>query len=157
MGRLHERECDLTRGGATGVFAFIGALGYLTKGSEKHVAGELCLHFGNTLVVGSLKHSTQDADDGRKLNGTLYDVRTALPADEVSNQDMLEQGRIASHVSPRGLPTLRTTTGRLPPKFPSCHAGPTTTPCDRLSCGTDANNSPGASSGPRAALEKSRA
>ena len=38
------------------------------------------------------------AVDGCKLNGTLYDVRTVLPADEVSNSDMLKQGRIASHV-----------------------------------------------------------
>jgi hypothetical protein len=86
IARLHGRELDLTGDGATGVFAFIGVLGYLTKNSEKHIAGELCLHFGDTLVV------------GRTTNGTLYDVRTALPADEVSNQAMLEQGRIASHV-----------------------------------------------------------
>jgi hypothetical protein len=89
IGRLHERELGLTPGGATGVFAFIGVLGYLTRDSAKHVAGELCLHFGDALVVGSLKHS---------LNGTFYDVRTALPADEVSNQDRLEQGRVASRV-----------------------------------------------------------
>lgn len=98
MGRLHERDRDLTSGGVTGVFAFVGVLGYLTKDSEKHIAGELCLHFGNTLVVGSLKHASARAVDGCKLNGTLYDVRTVLPADEVSNSDMLKQGRIASHV-----------------------------------------------------------
>jgi hypothetical protein len=98
IGRLHERELDLTNDGATGAFAFIGMLGYLTRDSEKHIAGELCLHFGDTLVVGSLKHAPKEADDGREFNGTFYDVRTALPADEVSNQDMLEQGRVASHV-----------------------------------------------------------
>jgi hypothetical protein len=36
--------------------------------------------------------------DGRDINGTLYDVRTALSADEVSNQDMLRQRRLASEV-----------------------------------------------------------
>ena len=69
IGRLHEREYDdLTSGGATGGLAFIGVLGYLTKDSEKHVAGELCLHFGDTLVVGSLKHSRKYADNGREVN-----------------------------------------------------------------------------------------
>lgn len=98
IGRLHERECDLTRGGATGSLTFIGVLGLLTRDSEKHVAGELCLHLGDTLVVGSLKHPLKRLDDGRQINGTFYDVRTVLPADEVGNQDMLEQGRIASSV-----------------------------------------------------------
>ena len=54
------------------------------------MAGELCLHFGDTLVVGSLKHTMK-----RLGEGTFYDVRTALPTDEVNNQDMLEQGRSA--------------------------------------------------------------
>ena len=91
-------SANSTSDGATGVFGFIGVLGYLTRDSAKHIAGELCLHFGNTLVVGSLKHSRKYLDNGQEANGTFYDVRTALPADEESNQAMLEQGRIAGHV-----------------------------------------------------------
>jgi hypothetical protein len=47
--------------------------------------------------------------------------------------------RAASHPmwSPRGLPILRTTTGRWPTRFHSCHAAPATTHCDRRWCGTD--------------------
>jgi len=91
------------------VLGFIGVLGYLTRNSTKHVMGELSLHFGETLVVGSLKHSGKtivaDTGERREINGTFYDVRTALPADDVKNQDMLEQGRIASDVVARWLAT----------------------------------------------------
>jgi hypothetical protein len=78
------------------ILAYISALGYLTRNSQKHVAGELCLPGGD--VVGSLKHSRKPVDNGGSLNSTFYDVRTALPADEVRNLEMLEQDRIASLV-----------------------------------------------------------
>jgi hypothetical protein len=99
MGRLDERNCDgLTSAHLTGVFALIGMLGHLARNSEKHIEGGLCLHFGDTLIVGSMRHAVQRTADGQELNGTFYDVRTALPADEVRNRDMIEQGRIANHV-----------------------------------------------------------
>ena len=58
----------------------------------------MCLHFGDTLVVGSIKHARQLTVDDISVDGTFYDVRTALPTDEVRNKDMLEQGHIAAHV-----------------------------------------------------------
>ena len=101
IGRLHERERHLTRNGTTAMLAVAGVLGDLTRNSAKHIAGELCLHIGDTLIVGSLKHSIKPLDNGGEANGTFYDVRTALPADEVKNQEMLEQGRTASDVVAR--------------------------------------------------------
>ncbi len=80
------------------MFAFIGVFGHLTRRGAKHVKGELYLHLGNTRIVGSLVHAVMHTTDGRDINGTLYDVRTALSADEVSNQDMLRQRRLASEV-----------------------------------------------------------
>jgi hypothetical protein len=98
MRRLHERDYDLTAVQATSIFAFMGILGFLTRGSDKHVRGQVNLHFGDVLVTGSLKHGRKPMSDGSEANGTLYEVRTVLPADEVANRDMLEQGRIAAHV-----------------------------------------------------------
>ena len=98
MRRLHERGYDLTAVQATSIFAFIGILSFLTRGSDKHVGGQLNLHFGDVLVTGSLKHARKPMSDGSEANGTLYDVRTVLAADEVANRDMLEQGRVAAHV-----------------------------------------------------------
>jgi hypothetical protein len=106
LRRLHERSIDLTDQGALGVLGFIGILGYLTRNSAKHVLGDLSLHFGDTLVVGSLQHGKKRMD-GRLINGTFYDVRTTLPADEVRNQDMLQQGQIASQAVARWLVTER--------------------------------------------------
>lgn len=111
IGRLHERGFDLTKGQATGVLAFAGILGHLTRHSAKHFRGELCLHFGDTLLVGSLKHAGKllhTHTGTRKIDGTFYDIRTALPADEVRNQDMLEQGRIAAHAVARWFCSERT-------------------------------------------------
>jgi hypothetical protein len=98
IGRLHERECELTRDNTNVALSIIGALGYLTKANQKHITGAICLRLGGVLVVGSLKHSIQHSEDGRELNGTFYDVRTVLPADEVSNRQLLEQGEIAARV-----------------------------------------------------------
>lgn len=46
LARLHEREGDLTRDNATTALSVIGALGYLTKASQKHIAGDICLRLG---------------------------------------------------------------------------------------------------------------
>jgi hypothetical protein len=93
VSRLHERDYKLTAGSAFGIFAFVGILGWLTRYCDKHIEGGLCLRFRDVLVVGSLKHAAvrREADD-RLLDGTFYDVRTVLPADEVRDTAMLEQG-----------------------------------------------------------------
>jgi len=98
IGRLHERGHNLSDSKATCVLACVGILGVLTRSSIKHVDGGLALHYDDTLVVGSLKHSAQQMEGGgeRRYNGTFYDVRTALPADEVRNREMLEQGAYAT-------------------------------------------------------------
>jgi hypothetical protein len=98
ISRMHERGHGLTASHASGMLGFCGVLGHLTRYSAKHVMGALSLHFSDTLLVGSLKHSVKHVSDGRGVNGTFYDVRTALPADEVSNADIIDQGRIACHV-----------------------------------------------------------
>jgi hypothetical protein len=93
IGRLHERGHSLTDNKASCVLACVGILGLLTRGSSKHVNGGLCLQYDDTLIVGSLKHALQRVgDDGRKVNGTVYDVRTALLTEEVNSQAMREQG-----------------------------------------------------------------
>jgi hypothetical protein len=101
IGRLHERE-HVSGDNLRGVLGYIGVLGHLTRHSEKHITGQLCLYLGDALVVGSLKHGPQYAENdlggGRAIDGTFYDVRTVLPADEVRNQDWIEQGLIAGHV-----------------------------------------------------------
>ena len=134
IGRLHERECDLSRDKVTCALAIIGALGYLTKANQKHIAGAISLRLGGVLVVGALKHSRQYAEDGRQINGTFYDVRTVLAADEVSNLDLLEQGAIAARVAiswftdPPDTPdSIRT----LADEIPFLPRVRTTTPCDR--------------------------
>jgi hypothetical protein len=38
-----------------------------------------------------------ESGDGHTINGTLLDVRTALPADEVKSRAMLDQGDAATH------------------------------------------------------------
>lgn len=95
IGRLHERGCNLTASDAHGVLAGIGVLGMITHSSKKHARGELCMHAGDNLIVGSLKHGWQSDGKGDRVGCAFYDVRTVLPADEVRNQAMLEQGRIA--------------------------------------------------------------
>jgi hypothetical protein len=101
IGRLHERE-HVSDDNLRGVLGYIGVLGHLTRHSEKHITGQLCLYLGDALVVGSLKHGPQYAENdlggGHAINGTFLDIRTVLPADEVRNQDWIEQGLIAGHV-----------------------------------------------------------
>ena len=97
LGRLHERGVDLTNNRTTGVLACLGVLGMLTRASAKHITGGLCLRYRDTLICGSLKHAMKPVAPGRETNGTLLDVRTALDANDVTNQAMLEQGTIAAH------------------------------------------------------------
>jgi hypothetical protein len=83
------------------VFIYAGVLGHLLRHSDKHEDGEICLHVGDALVVGSLKYAAQAChgqNSDHPIGGALYDVRTVLPAGEVRNPEMLEQGRIAGRV-----------------------------------------------------------
>jgi hypothetical protein len=97
VGRLHERGVDLNNSRTTGVLACLGVLGLLTRNCRKHVAGGLCLRYRDTLIVGSLKHAMKPVAPNRETNGTLLDVRTALDANLVNNQAMLDQGDAAAH------------------------------------------------------------
>jgi hypothetical protein len=98
IGRLHERGHNLSDMKATCVLACVGILGVLTRSSVKHIDSGLALHYDDTLIVGSLKHALQQMEGGgeRRYNGTFFDVRTALPADEVRSREMLEQGAYAT-------------------------------------------------------------
>jgi hypothetical protein len=89
MARLHERDYRLTAGVAFDVFGFLGILGLLARHSDQHERGGLCLRHGDILAVGSVKAYP----DGRFL-----DIRTVLPADEVRDQALLDQGAIAHAV-----------------------------------------------------------
>ncbi len=96
MSRLHERNHCLTAGAAFNVFGFLGILGLLTRHSDNHINGEVCLRYDDVLCVGSIKHARQSAGDGRAVDGSFYDVRTALPADEDGvDRAKLAQGVIA--------------------------------------------------------------
>jgi len=99
MRRLHERGHKLTAVHATGVFGYIGLLGFMTRNIDGRVNSQLNLHFGDTLITGSLRRGYVFSPDGEHHQArTFYDVRTALPADEVRDPAQLEQGRIAAHV-----------------------------------------------------------
>jgi hypothetical protein len=84
--RLHERDHRLAAGSAFDVFGFLGILGLMTRSSAKHERGGLALRFGDVLAVGSIKRAPGKA---------FLDVRTVLPADEVRNYALLEQGEKA--------------------------------------------------------------
>jgi hypothetical protein len=90
--RLHERGCDLSAVDATGSRLCRRAR---AAHAQQQEAGELCLRLDDTLVVGSRKDAVQRDREGGLYDAPFYDVRTVLPADEVRNPDMLEQGRIA--------------------------------------------------------------
>jgi hypothetical protein len=97
IGRLHERGHDLDNMKATCVLACVGILGLLTRDSAKHVDGGLCLRYDDTLIVGSLKHALKCVNGKDDINATLFDVRTALLADSVTDQQMLTQGAWATN------------------------------------------------------------
>jgi hypothetical protein len=98
IGRLHERGCDLTDMKATCALACVGIIGLLTRGCSKHIDGQMSLVYDDTLITGSLKHALKNVNgDGREINGTFYDVRTALPTYDYQNQAVIDQGVQASH------------------------------------------------------------
>jgi len=99
IGRLHERGLDLTDMKATCALACVGIVGLLTRGCIKHIDGQMSLVYNDTLITGSLKHALRDVsgDRGkREINGTFYDVRTALPTEDYQNQEVIDQGVQAS-------------------------------------------------------------
>ena len=91
IGRLHERGHDLSNSKATCVLACVGILGLLTRNSSKHVDGGLSMVYDDTLIVGSLKHAVRDIGK-HEINGTFFDVRTALHTDQVIRPEMIDQG-----------------------------------------------------------------
>ena len=95
MSRLHERDYRLTAGAAFGVFGSLGVLGLITRRSNHHIRGELCLRFNDILCVGSIKHVGRRSTDGSLSDGSFLDVRTVLSANDVSDQGMLDQGALA--------------------------------------------------------------
>ena len=99
LRRLFERGYDVTGNShASSIFTFVGALGYLTHKSEKHVDGGLNLLFADTLVTGSLHRCMKTYPNGREFEDAFFDVRTVLDASEISpgKQGLKEQGRIAA-------------------------------------------------------------
>lgn len=97
IARLHQRGDGLTMDQASGVLKFIAALGHLTRYNKKHITGGLHMHFGHTLIAGALRHPNALCGD-RNINGTFYDVRTALANDGTISKEQLEQGHIATQV-----------------------------------------------------------
>ena len=127
IGRLHEREHNLTSDGTTGGLACVGVLGYLTRNSAKHVAGELCLHIGDVLVVGSLKHTMKPlAMAARSMARSTTCAPCCRPMRSTIGKCAIRAALLVMW-SPRGSPIRRTMTAHSPTKFRSCRAAPTTT------------------------------
>jgi hypothetical protein len=99
MGRLHERGHQLGADAARSVFGCLGILGLITRSSDKHAGGGLSLRDDNILAVGSIKQALARPSDGGPLeDGSFLDVRTVLWAEDVTNQALLDQSRIANEV-----------------------------------------------------------
>jgi hypothetical protein len=101
LRRLFERGYDITGNShASSIFTFVGALGYLTHKSEKHVDGGLNLLFTDTLVTGSQHRCAKTYPNGRQFEDAFFDVRTVLDASDIGpgKQSLKDQGRIAAAV-----------------------------------------------------------
>ena len=96
IGRLHERQRNLTGWKATAAFVLVGALGYLTRNSEAHADSALHLRLDDVLLVGSSKPAVKRAFDGEDYDNTLIEVRTTLSIDESCDPAALAQGRLAT-------------------------------------------------------------
>ena len=97
IGRLHERGHDLSNTKATCVLACVGILGLITRDSAKHVDGQLNLIYDDTLITGSLKHAVTCINGKDDINGTIFDARTALLTESVTDREMVTQGKYATH------------------------------------------------------------
>lgn len=97
LARMHERGLNMDADALTGVLSCIGVTGIILRHAEQHADGGMCLLFDDTLIVGSLKNALKDLGGGKGVECALFDVRTALPADEVKDRRMVEQGRLATH------------------------------------------------------------
>jgi len=97
LARMHERGLDMDTDGTTGVLSCIGVIGILMRYSKAHADSGMALRFGDTLIVGSLKNAIKDVGGGKGVECALFDVRTALPADEVKDYRQVEQGQLATH------------------------------------------------------------
>jgi len=96
LARMHERGLDMDTDGTTGVLSCIGVIGILMRHSKAHADSGMALRFDDTLIVGSLKNAVKDLGAGKGVECALFDVRTALPADEVKDYRQVEQGRLAT-------------------------------------------------------------
>lgn len=95
IGRLHQRTNELSGWGFGAVFMLVGVLGFITRRSEAHSESALHLLCQDVLLVGASRPALKTAASGENVDATLYEVRTALPADEVKSHS-LEQGRLAA-------------------------------------------------------------
>ena len=96
IGRLHERSNELSGWGFGAAFMLVGVLGFITRNSEAHIESALHLLCQDVLLVGTSRPALKRASNGENYDNTLFEVRTALPADEVKSRDALEQGRLAA-------------------------------------------------------------
>ena len=74
----------------------VGVLGFITRNSEAHIESALHLLCQDVLLVGTSRPALKRAPNGENYDNTLFEVRTALPADEVKSRDALAQGRLAA-------------------------------------------------------------
>lgn len=99
LARMHERGLNTTSADATtGVLASIGALGLIIRNSDKHTDCGMCLRVNDALVVGSVRYALKNLSETKSIATTVFDVRTALPVDEVRDRRMVAQGELATKV-----------------------------------------------------------
>lgn len=96
LARMHERGLNMSADAITGVLSCIGVMGIILRNAKQHADGGMCLRFDDTLIVGSLKNAVKDVGGGKGVECALFDVRTALPADEVKDRRMVHQGQQAT-------------------------------------------------------------
>jgi hypothetical protein len=96
LARMHQREttCELDADQVGSALTMVGVLGLVAGRSPQHVDKGLALRLGSTLLVGTLKCATKDSHDtsSAPVSSVFLDIRTALPADEVRDLSLLEQG-----------------------------------------------------------------
>jgi uncharacterized protein YbjQ (UPF0145 family) len=96
LARMHERGLNMGADAITGVLSCIGVMGIILRHAEQHADGGMSLLFDDTLIVGSLKNAVKELGGGKGVECALFDIRTALPADEMKDRRQVEQGRLAT-------------------------------------------------------------
>ena len=100
MARLHQRESATSEQNFLNTIGLVAALAFMIRLSAKHVGGQLCIALDESLIVGSVKHALQRCSDGSSRIGSILDVRTVLPLDDLREssarqQAMIDQGEAA--------------------------------------------------------------